>query len=755
MSISCSKQAKGAAQKVNEQEKILIQRLKEADLTTKRFLKVGKPGCAIDEDKAAFEFEFQKHLYTPEELDSFPRWGILGCEFLVLIDSDDPRMYAELNRVLPNTFEVTSPRRGLPHKYLVVCYDSTGSQVPNKKLHLKGVTDEKGKLLDLGEVRADNHYLVAPGTVIRYIDKQTGQEKTGMYTITNNVPIARLEYRDFFNIIKPYIEEANGSIAQTITAEEMKEGVPEGSRHPKCLSYAGKLVWLGMDAETAYFHLKTWNETLCKPPLPDSELRRILKAVFGYSAEERGVTYQEALKGAEKKCLPIRLAENDKLLTEIHDDGKEISIDELREILDSTIKHDNESKLITFLDMLLNYTREDQQNIGYVAESSTGKSYIPLQLTPYFPKADVIELGRVNPTAFFHEWGISTTDPRDTREIEEEKKHKIIHVNLKQVILVFLDNPHAQLLQNLRPLLSHDREEIEVRNVDRSKTGSHRTNTYILHGFPTVIFCTANEKLDEQEKTRLTLLSPESTQEKLESAIILKIEKDSDREAYQKLLESDPKRKWLINRVLSIATAEIEEILIPIELRAQIFAKFKESHKNWMPRHQRDIGKLLALIKASALLNFKHREQTEKTITANLYDVENGFQLYSAVSESNELGLAPEIYREFLELKDDFLDPGLTLAEYQKKYYQKYHKLIGREKADNRIKQYLTVGLLQDNPDPNDRRKTRYMSEGVYVPENEQPTLDVNLPTIKPQDNFCTAHTPPPAYISKENKEAS
>ena len=68
-----------------------------------------------------------------------------------------------------------------------------------------------------------------------------------------------------------------------------------------------------------------------------------------------------------------------------------------------------------------------------------------------------------------------------------------------------------------------------------------------------MIFCTANEKLDEQEKTRLTLLSPESTQEKIEAAIVLKIEKDSDREAYKKLLEADPKRKWLINRVFSIA----------------------------------------------------------------------------------------------------------------------------------------------------------------------------------------------------------
>ena len=57
---------------------------------------------------------------------------------------------------------------------------------------------------------------------------------------------------------------------------------------------------------------------------------------------------------------------------------KDTSLDELRDILDSTIKHDNDSKLITFLAMLLNYTKEDQQNIGYVAESSTGKSYIPL-----------------------------------------------------------------------------------------------------------------------------------------------------------------------------------------------------------------------------------------------------------------------------------------------------------------------------------------------------------------------------------------
>ena len=123
----------------------------------------------------------------------------------------------------------------------------------------------------------------------------------------------------------------------------------------------------------------------------------------------------------------------------------------------------------------------------------------------------------------------------------------------------------------------------------------------------------------------------------------------------------------------------------------------------------------MALIKTSALLNFQHRNKKENNITATSEDILNGFKLYNSVSESNELGLSPEIYQEILEIKEDFLDPGLTLAEYQRAYYVKFKKLLGREKADNRIKQYLTVGLLREETDPNDKRKIRYMSEGVCV----------------------------------------
>jgi hypothetical protein len=118
---------------LNAELQILVSRLQEAELSTKRFLKV-------NEKKKAFELEWQNKLYGPEKLDSYPRWGICGRDFLVLIDSDHPRMYEELSKVLPKTFEVTSPRRGLPHKYFLV-YPKRDKEVQNADLHLPDILD--------------------------------------------------------------------------------------------------------------------------------------------------------------------------------------------------------------------------------------------------------------------------------------------------------------------------------------------------------------------------------------------------------------------------------------------------------------------------------------------------------------------------------------------------------------------------------------------------------------------------------------
>lgn len=404
-----------------------------------------------------------------------------------------------------------------------------------------------------------------------------------------------------------------------------------------------------------------------------------------------------------------------------------LSVDELSEILSSTIKHDEANKVITFLAMLLTYTEEDQINIMFNAESSTGKSYIPLELAWYFPKADVIEYSYVSPTAFYHEYGVLIPDPNDTREdVEPEKRRKINYIDLHRKILIFIDQPHDMLLQRLRPLLSHDRKVLISKITDQHKTHGLRTKTVKIEGYPTVLFCTAKFSMEDQERTRLLLLSPEVTEDKIRDSILLKIEKESNRKAFNELMESDPRRVWLANRVAEIACENVDYILIPKEMCAVIAKRFFERHKNLIPRHQRDITRLLALIKAHALLNLWHRQRIGQSIVVNEDDVLAGFSLYLKVSNSNELGLPPEIYDVFLKVKDAIPENGVTRKEFQALYYKTFNRTIGKKRLEEVLTILQSVGLLSEELDPNDKRQKRYVviGQGVFISETENHGLE-------------------------------
>ena len=136
---------------------------------------------------------------------------------------------------------------------------------------------------------------------------------------------------------------------------------------------------------------------------------------------------------------------------------KPLSSQDLIEILGLTIKKDEENKLITFLCQLSVYTENSQFNISFNAPSSTGKSYIPTEIARLFPEKDVIEIGYCSPTAFFHDIG----------EYIKEKGGYL--VDLSKKILIFLDQPHTQLLERLRPLLSHDKKEINLKITDKTQ----------------------------------------------------------------------------------------------------------------------------------------------------------------------------------------------------------------------------------------------------------------------------------------------
>jgi len=245
-----------------EDRQNLIQRLKEAGLSTRRFLKVG-------EDKAAFELEWQNNLYTPEELKNYPRWGIAGGDGLVPLEADKPEMVNILRNILPPTLEVITPRRQLPHFFLKI----PDGEIPNKVLHLPN--DPEGA----GEIRAKNQYFVAAGTQINFNDLKTGEPKTGTYKILHDRPIATISHANFMKAITPYLGKDS---SQRITKDIMQNGAEKGTRHAYGIKYATRLIrHEHLDPVASLDILKRWNQK-CKPPMNEKDLERMIKNAMVY-----------------------------------------------------------------------------------------------------------------------------------------------------------------------------------------------------------------------------------------------------------------------------------------------------------------------------------------------------------------------------------------------------------------------------------------------------------------------------------------
>ncbi|MFC1737748.1 toprim domain-containing protein [Planctomycetota bacterium] len=387
---------------------------------------------------------------------------------------------------------------------------------------------------------------------------------------------------------------------------------------------------------------------------------------------------------------------------------KPLSAQELLEILGLTIKKDQENKLITFLCELSAYTESTQFNISFNAPSSTGKSYIPTEIARLFPKEDVIEIGYCSPTAFFHDVG----------KYSESGGGYI--VDLSRKILIFLDQPHTLLLQHLRPMLSHDKKQIRIKITDKNQKYGLKTKNILLIGYPAVIFCTAGLKIDEQEATRFLLLSPETNQEKIREALYEKLKKETDMGAYQDELESNPERKMLKERIKAIKQENITEIKIgsPEKIKERFFS----NNKVLKPRHTRDIGRLISLVKVFALLNLWFREKDGSTIVANDNDIKEAFKVWDVISESQELNLPPYIYQLYQEVilpawneKNESRAEGFEeitgeLGLARQDIVQKHYQVYGRFIADWQLRQQIipmldTAGLIHQDPDPTDRRR--------------------------------------------------
>lgn len=412
--------------------------------------------------------------------------------------------------------------------------------------------------------------------------------------------------------------------------------------------------------------------------------------------------------------------------------------EDIIKVLSLTIKEDNDNKLVAFLCMLLAYTRSSQFNVSFNAPSATGKSFIPTEVAKLFPQENVMEIGYTSPTAFFHDVG------------EFDKTAGGYIVNFSNKILIFLDQPHNQLLERLRPILSHDKYETQVKITDRHEKHGIRTKNVFMRGFPVVVFATAGLRLDEQEATRFFLLSPEVTQHKLRQAIKNKVRREADSLAYGSKVDTDAERVALKERIDAIKAAKIDDVILPNP--EIIESRFFADHKTLKPRHQRDINRLLCLIKAFALLNLWHREQIGNRIIACQEDIDEAFILWGKISVSQDHNIPPYVYNLYLDIilplwerrvtetGGNTKDKGLSRQDITKGHFSSY----GRNLDPNALREQIlpmleTAGLINIETSSQDRRQKL-----VY------PTMPASI--VADQNNNTEGDGVNNAYIAPASK---
>jgi hypothetical protein len=385
---------------------------------------------------------------------------------------------------------------------------------------------------------------------------------------------------------------------------------------------------------------------------------------------------------------------------------KEMSLDDLADVLSITIKHDKENSLIIFLAMLSAFTDNSQINVSLNAPSSTGKTYLVAEIADLFPKEDIVESSGASPTSFLY--GESEEDEEGTKIVNFERK-----------ILIFYEQPNPDLQARLRGVLSHDKRELYFRMTNKGKKGENRAQLIVVRGFPSTVFCSAGMRLDEQEATRAILLSPEVTEIKLNEGVRLQAVKSADPDKFMDHIRFNEDRIKLMQRILAIKDEHIDDIIVPNP--QAIEARFKSMVNKVKPRHMRDMGHLMRLVKSIALLNVWHRYDSGHA-QASEVDINQAFALWEYFAESQNLNLPPSLvtfYKKYMlpayyqkmadpQFENDMADGkvGLTRQDIAREFLRQEQTMLNDEQFRKQaLPQLENSGLLfQKAPLEGDKR---------------------------------------------------
>jgi hypothetical protein len=405
--------------------------------------------------------------------------------------------------------------------------------------------------------------------------------------------------------------------------------------------------------------------------------------------------------------------------------------------LDTRVKKDKPVKLSVLFTGLSSFLH-DPLNLFLKGESGVGKTYNVTETLKYFPEDSIWFLGGMSRKSLVHSHGITMDkngeqidlDYRPTkpskkdfdseesfnkavqnyqeqvRDRREEMRDSYTLVDLSHKILVFLESPDFETFQTLRPILSHDKEQIQYQFVDKTGKGQLQTRKVVLKGWPATIFLTTDVKYIEELATRSFTATPENSELKILEANVLTNMKASLPWQYNEQTQAFKIISQLIQRLQIQASESKVDVVIPFLNLFELFPKE-------ISRDMRDFQHFTQFLKTITLLHYfqrpymKHGES--KLLIATLEDVKRALDVYHEIFETTRTGTEKRIldlYHQLVKTKDMWYLKNLT-CEYNKTAKRK----LSEDSLRGMLQRLDQIGYV--NIQKNDEGDKRL---NVYVP---------------------------------------
>ena len=287
----------------------------------------------------------------------------------------------------------------------------------------------------------------------------------------------------------------------------------------------------------------------------------------------------------------------------------------------------------------------------------------------FFPKEDVWLIGSMSPKALIRLYGIlvdKNNQPiadevrrlkkeikvceidsrKDKSKIEQaealkDELEKLLReskylIDLHGKILVFLEPPHQDIWNILKPILSHDQWEMEHPYVDTDL----RTKNVVTRGWPVCIFCTARDEskwdIWPEIQSRFITISPNISKEKYEEVNVLTFQKLGLPDFVQDKNILSKKEEEIARKCILLLKKRIKRLcILPDE-----FVERRYSPKNpvWIP-YQDYLGKSLPASRGTDMRSAKYVGSLLSVITIakSMFLLDDGDGNLSVIARPEDL----------------------------------------------------------------------------------------------------------------------